>query len=361
MSARSSRDEPRARLTLGNFPTPVRRLECLPELPGELWLKDDGCSSELYGGNKVRKLERTLASALAAGSKRIVTVGAAGSHHVLATALFARRLGIETVAVLCPQPWTSHAERVLLAVLGLGVDVKIAKNQVRAAWQMAREYARGGGYLLPPGGSNTEATLGYVDAVHELSGQIRQGTLPEPDVIVAALGSGGTVAGILAGVTELELRSRVLGVSVATGPRLARLLTLGLARAALARLGNRAQLRRLSASLWVDGSELGAGYGHPTRGGESATEVARGVGLGMDPTYTSKAFSAALRVIESLRYASAPAGEPGRTCWAWARASRPPLRVLYWHTLSTRSPDLLDRPAFSEPLPAPLRALLPRR
>jgi hypothetical protein len=58
---------------------------------------------------------------------------------------------------------------------------------------------------------------------------------------------------------------------------------------------------------------LGAGYGHATAEGESATRDARAVGLSLDPTYTAKAFACAL--------------------W-WVRARRAP-RVLYWHTLSS--------------------------
>ena len=44
-----------------------------------------------YGGNKIRKLERVLPEALAHGARRVLTIGPAGSHHVLATTLLARR------------------------------------------------------------------------------------------------------------------------------------------------------------------------------------------------------------------------------------------------------------------------------
>ena len=85
-------------IPLGRYPTPIRR--CSPQL----WVKDDGATATLYGGNKVRKLEYLLAAARARGARRIVTVGAGGSHHVLATTLYARTIGIATAAVLFPQP-----------------------------------------------------------------------------------------------------------------------------------------------------------------------------------------------------------------------------------------------------------------
>ena len=65
------------RMPIGSFPT---ALELAPSLsaPGfELWVKRDDRTNALYGGNKVRKLERVLAEVLARGATRIVTVGAA--------------------------------------------------------------------------------------------------------------------------------------------------------------------------------------------------------------------------------------------------------------------------------------------
>ena len=88
-------------------------------------MKNDGVSAEPYGGNKVRKLELVLADAARRGARRLVTTGAGGSHHVLATAIYARAVGLPVVAVLCPQPWTEHAEATLRASLGAGIEVRV--------------------------------------------------------------------------------------------------------------------------------------------------------------------------------------------------------------------------------------------
>ena len=48
------------RLSLGRFPSPVRQTKL--ENGFRFWIKDDGRCSEIYGGNKVRKLEYLLAA-----------------------------------------------------------------------------------------------------------------------------------------------------------------------------------------------------------------------------------------------------------------------------------------------------------
>ena len=90
------------RVRLGSGPTPVRPL---PGLAGTapVWVKEDGLYGP-YGGNKARKLEWLLADARRRGKRTVITGGAIGTNHGLATALYARDLGLSTVLVLVPQP-----------------------------------------------------------------------------------------------------------------------------------------------------------------------------------------------------------------------------------------------------------------
>jgi D-cysteine desulfhydrase len=291
-------------------------------------VKDDGDTAALYGGNKVRKLEYVLAAARARGARRIVTFGAGGSHHVLATTLYARSVGLATAAVLWPQPWTAHAEDTLRAALAAGLEPLAVGSRAAALPGVARILARGD-HLVPPGGSSRVGARGYLAAARELATQIRAGEAPEPDTVVVPLGSGGTVAGILAGVIREGLRSRVVAVDVAIGSAVAAPLVLYLARG----LGGR--LTQLKRRLDVERRYLGAGYGHPTDAGARATAEARAVGLTLDPTYTAKTFAAALD-----------------------RVRQSPGVVLYWHTLSARPLESLL--AGAPALPAALASLLPR-
>ena len=79
------------RVRLGQGPTPVRELTSLGAEGGRapVWIKDDGAYSAL-GGNKARKLEWLLAEARRRGARTVITGGAIGTNHGLATALSAR-------------------------------------------------------------------------------------------------------------------------------------------------------------------------------------------------------------------------------------------------------------------------------
>jgi D-cysteine desulfhydrase len=318
------------------LPSPVRFYPELSSGSAELWIKNDGFLHPAYGGNKARKLPALLAWAKARGARRVVTLGAAGSHHVLTTALFAREYGLRAAAVLGPQLGTQHAIDVLRATSAQGIEL-FPISGLSGALPLLSGIARSGDRWIAPGGSSLLGAAAYADAVAELRRQIDAGEVPEPDVIVVALGSGGTAAGLLAGLIEQRLRSRVAAVDV-TGGVLSKLYSLGLARGVLRRRSLEAE--GLFARFDAIASELGRGYGFPTASGERAAERARDVGIETEPTYTAKALAYALELIQC-----APGAK--RTV------------VLYWHTLSAAPLEpLLSRAQSLAELPPRLRRLL---
>ncbi|MGA7120580.1 MAG: pyridoxal-phosphate dependent enzyme [Polyangiaceae bacterium] len=346
MTRRAEIPSPAASLRLGRYPTPVERLDELSGQESSLWVKRDDRTNEIYGGNKVRKLERLLADARARGARRIVTVGAAGSHHVLATTYFGARAGFAVEAVLVPQPRTDHVVEVLRAAVGLGMTPFPVSSWAAAVPVIIQRVARGGPetrfFML--GGSSPVGAMGYVSAARELAEQVRAGEIPEPDLCVVALGSGGTAAGLTAGFAEQRMKTKVVGVCVSRPP-----WALGAAARFLAHACSKrakedaprphgtdagdAPARR----FFVDARFLGGGYGHATPEGQEATEVAASAGLALDPTYTAKAFASALWNVRARR---------GRI-------------ILYWHTLSSAPMGpLLERAPSEELLPGSLRRLL---
>jgi len=155
-------------IPLGHYPTPVERVEGLSAPGSELWIKRDDRTGDVYGGNKVRKLEWLLHDARERGATRVVTVGAAGSHHVLATTYYGKKVGLEVEAVLVPQPVTPHVVEVLRADLALGLHAFPVSSWGAAPLTLARRVARGA-RLITVGGSSVVGSMGYVSAARELA------------------------------------------------------------------------------------------------------------------------------------------------------------------------------------------------
>jgi L-cysteate sulfo-lyase len=66
----------------------------------DLWVKRDDLTGLGGGGNKVRKLQYTVAAALARGASTLVTTGGPQSNHARLTAAAGARLGLDVVLVL---------------------------------------------------------------------------------------------------------------------------------------------------------------------------------------------------------------------------------------------------------------------
>jgi len=331
-------------------PTPVEALPLagLPE--GTLYVKRDDLTSALYGGNKPRKLEWILGAALARGSRRLVTTGGLGTHHGLATTILGRAAGLATTLVLVMQPVTAEVQHSLLLHAAWGAELRWGRNVPGAAAQVLRSLAlatlRGERpVLVPTGGSSPRGQLGLVSAACELALQVRAGELPEPSEIWVAVGSGGTLAGLVAGLALAGLRSRVVGVLVTDllppSPRkLARM-----ARATLRELRRAApglpQPMICASDFDFVRSQLGPGYGAATDAARAAVAAAAVHGLALETTYTGKCLAA---VIE--------------------KAQRGDLRgpVLFWNTFNAVDVEkLAPAPLDPRALPRALRRFVAQR
>ena len=295
-------DPPRVRFC--DLPTPVRPLH---ELSDRLWMKDDSRTAPLWGGNKPRKLEFVIGDALARGKRTILTFGALGTNHGLATALYARENGLRCVLCLVDQPVDDHVRAQLERIEASGAIIHRTRTFRRTALLMPAIFARHRlPYVLPAGGSSPVGTLGFVAAARELARQIRDGELPEPAEVWCALGTGGTAAGLLVGLRLEGLRTQVKAVHVNDQLELSEQTILRLAHKAAAKIGAQGELDGVE----VVHGYLGDGYGHATPAGGAAIARARDdAGLKLDPVYTGKTMAA---LLDRLGSADGP--------------------VLYWHT-----------------------------
>ena len=292
---------------LGLFPTPVEELSHLAKLLGRqgLYVKRDDLSGNPYGGNKVRKLEFILADAVHKGMRRIVTSGAAGSNHALATALYGQKLGLQVELMLFAQPSTEEVRANLLADFHAGAHLHHADSYAEHV-QMMEEFLlsrlrseRESLYCIPPGGSCAPGALGFVNAAFELKEQIARGELPEPDEIFIAYGTMGTAAGLALGIRAAGLHSRIRAIRVvpdvvANDEKYHELFE-STKRMLIESEPALINLPSDPSILSVEHAFYGSGYGEMTREASEAIDMFdRYQQITLDRTYTGKAAAAFL-------------------------------------------------------------------
>ena len=281
-------------ISLGNAPTPVRRLDL--GFDAEVWLKDESVFGDgAWGGNKVRKLEWIIPEAQRRGAETLFTVGGIGTHWGLACAVYAADHGLRTVLGLVDQPVDDHVREQLARLEASGARLHRYPSTRRLKLAAPYLLARYRPWYLPAGGSNPFGTLAYVDVALEIAAQVSAGELPAPRSVVVPVGSGGTVAGLTLGFAIAGLDCEVLGVVVNDMLRLDKWSMMRLANRTVILLTERGLpgLRLFTeADFDLRSDWLGATYGDPTPA--SVAEVARaaGVGLDLEPVYTGKTLAA---------------------------------------------------------------------
>ncbi|MFZ6004626.1 MAG: D-cysteine desulfhydrase family protein [Actinomycetota bacterium] len=281
------------------WPTPVQPMDRLGAAlgldPGRLWVKRDDLTGLAGGGNKVRKLEHLCADAMAQGCDMLVTGGGEQSNHARLTAAAANRLGLDCTLVLAGDPVPVPTGNIEIDHL-LGAEIVWAgpigyyalEQRMRDEADQRSALGRKP-YLIPVGGASTIGELGYVVAARELLAQ-----LPGVSLVVTGDGSGGTHAGLAAGLGSLDL---VLGVDAGTRPDLDAVVP-EKAAAAAELAGLPAPVGRVA----VDHDRFGEGYGAPTAGCREALDLAaRMEGLVLDPVYTGKALAGLIAAVREGR------------------------------------------------------------
>lgn len=286
---------------LGNLPTP---LESAGFDGKRILLKCDDRSSDLYGGNKVRKLEYLLGAAINAGARRVATFGTVGSHHALATTLYANSLGLPCTCFLSHQHNCPGIRDNLLALIAADTDIiRYGGNpQKRLAAVRYGAWDRGS-FVIPAGGSSWLGTVGFVDAGLELARQLEQAKIAPPDRIYIATGTMGSAAGLAIGLALCGLGTRVEAVRVSMTSIANEDAFQQLAQQTVARM--REHDARVPADLASKlnvrfrHSFFAGGYAHSDERIEAALNIAaRSFNLQLESTYTGKAFAAMLRDIE---------------------------------------------------------------
>ncbi|MER6839832.1 1-aminocyclopropane-1-carboxylate deaminase/D-cysteine desulfhydrase [Streptomyces platensis] len=198
------------------LPSPVQEIEDAPfaRRGVRLLLKRDDLIHPELPGNKWRKLAPNLRAAAAAGERALLTFGGAYSNHLRATAAAGRLLGFATIGVvrgdeLADAPRNPSLAR--CAADGMRLHfIDRARYRRRSDPEVLAELRdRFGAFrLIPEGGSNALAAQGCTELGRELHGAA--------DTVAVACGTGGTLAGLAAGLGPGQ---RALGFPVLKGGR----------------------------------------------------------------------------------------------------------------------------------------------
>ncbi|MEU3662362.1 pyridoxal-phosphate dependent enzyme [Streptomyces sp. NPDC032940] len=180
-----------------------------------LLLKRDDLIHPDLVGNKWRKLAPNLATAR---GRSVVTFGGAYSNHLRATAAAGRLLGLSTVGVvrgqeLAGRPLNPSLARCAADGMRLHFTDRAAyrrKGEPATLAALLRAAGAEDAVVVPEGGSNAAAVRGCRALGEELAGHA--------DVVALACGTGGTLAGLAAG---LPRGRRALGIPVLKGGFLA--------------------------------------------------------------------------------------------------------------------------------------------
>ena len=289
------RSLPRAQLCI--WPSPLQKISGI-EGANDLWIKRDDLNAPLMGGNKVRALEFLLGGVRAGDT--VLTVGGAGSTHILATAIHARRLGAGTMAIRWQHDMNEIADMISQR-LETELDEPIIGRSVATAL-IRSSYLRltRNVHFIPVGGSTPLGTLGHVNAALELASQIEAGEMPMPRSVVLPFATGATMAGLALGFAIAGLDIPIFGARV--GPRLVtnrrrtKRIIRGTSHAIAGLTGENIPAVR-GENLRIVHNFYGGGYGRPLPAGTEAANALREVtGIRLDWTYSAKAFAAALDI-----------------------------------------------------------------
>jgi len=287
------------RTALADLPTPVGDRDLrLSGAARRIGIKYDNLTSRYYGGNKLRKLEYLLRRAGDRGAQRVATFGTVGSHHALATALYARQLGLGCTCLLSHQPRTPGVTSVLGQLLHSGSEIVCYRGDYAARVAIMRNSVQGRDtWVIPLGGSSWLGAVGYVNAGLELAAQIAAGDATPPTKIYMAAGTMGSAAGLALGLAlagaDAEVQAvRVSPSGIMNSERLSSLMR------KTAVLLNRVE-PRIPADLAersriaVRHEFFGDGYAKSTPATDAAIAMAREqLGLDLESTYTGKAMAA---------------------------------------------------------------------
>jgi 1-aminocyclopropane-1-carboxylate deaminase/D-cysteine desulfhydrase-like pyridoxal-dependent ACC family enzyme len=296
---------PRFALIDGPSPfAPLPRFSAALGERAEVWIKREDLLPLAFGGNKLRNLEPLVGAALAEGADCLVTAGRRWSNHCRLAAAAGAVAGLEVHLVLSGPPTDppnpgARLDELLGATVHQAATAERAEREALVAGVTAGLRAAGRRpYVIGVGGGGVLGASGQLRAADELLAQAADRSVDVAAVVLPSA-TGGTQAGLLAGLRAGGSAADVVGIAVAHPPAELRPTIETL----IAGLGELTGVAVDPAEVELDGNWLGAGYGRPTPAADEACRLlARTEGLFVDPIYTAKGLAGLVGAIRSGRF-----------------------------------------------------------
>lgn len=279
------------KVELANIPTPIQAIF----FEGfEILIKRDDYTGIEWTGNKIRKLEYLIFEALQKKADVLITCGGIQSNHARATAAVAARFGLKSILYLRGKEPSQYDGNLALDRL-FGAEIRFVTQeeydniQEIAEKEIASLKKKGlKAVFIPEGGSSPLGIWGYIECAREISKQLKS-FKNKPSHIVVAVGSGGTLAGLVVGKKLFGLKSNLIGINV--------LKTSGDFEKIVCDLANDCS-KKYKLGIKVTSRDFTILDGYSTEGYENISKeklelltfVSQDYGLLLDPAYTGKAF-----------------------------------------------------------------------
>ncbi len=295
-----------ARISLALLPTPMVEMHNLAQHLhiDRILLKRDDLTGLETTGNKVRKLEYVVASAINQGADTLVTHGGYQSNHCRATAAIGARLGLRVRLILRspeqnpPNDGNLFLDRLMGAHVTLHSPDEYNQNKkklIDQAMAAEREEERRP-YFFPVGASTPLGCWGYIRCMHEMVQQLGKETKVD---VFSAVSSSGTFAGLMIGRALFASDNwRLVGIPVSDSVEFFKKDLRDLERRTVAEYELKLTEQQTPIEL-IDGF-IGEGYAVPYPAAlETLRLIARLEGVLLDPTYTAKALTGMIATIRA--------------------------------------------------------------
>lgn len=234
-----------------------------------LWVKRDDLIDPVISGNKWRKLKYNVKHAIEHEYAGIASFGGAFSNHIAALSEIGKRYGISTIGFIrthqidVNNPTLKLAKANGMTLIAMSREDYRQRHDPEFIKNLKQLYANH--FFVPEGGSNQLSSFGLNELAKELPRQ-------HFDFISTAVGSGGTIQGLLEAMPEQNF----IGVPVVKDTELITKLT-----------------TKYHQQLSLDSHSFFGGYGKFTPELEQfCLEFYRQTRLIIEPIYTGKLFYA---------------------------------------------------------------------